>query len=289
MISSDRVQLFDSGCVSAGNFAAAGSVVQAKIPNLTCGVLPPSPEQRKWMFGMRLPGRFELDVRLAYLRDHTAIRQIGVLHDSTPYSQIQRDLALKTAGDYGITVVDTQFYNQDDADLSVQIAHMRAAGAAAILKIGTGGSTLTAAKNIVQLGLSMPLLASSDDLSTFRAATAALGDKFFFAAAPAQAVDALPPGPAKDAVEAFLKIWSAEYGERDGSVAAHAWDSIMLLAQAIAAANSSDGTAIRDAMERLPPYQGAGGLYEFTPEDHEVKLNALRLVQIRDGHVVLAQ
>src|SRR6187549_1736239 len=32
MISSDNVQIFASGCVSAGNFAAAASVVRAQIP-----------------------------------------------------------------------------------------------------------------------------------------------------------------------------------------------------------------------------------------------------------------
>ena len=50
MISSDNVQIFASGCVSAGNFAAAASVVRAKIPMVLCSILPRQPEEQKWAF-----------------------------------------------------------------------------------------------------------------------------------------------------------------------------------------------------------------------------------------------
>jgi branched-chain amino acid transport system substrate-binding protein len=289
MISSDHVQIFDSGCVTAGNFAAASNLVQQKIPNMTCGVLPPNPAQRAWMFGMRLPARFELEVRFAYLRDHTRIRKIGVLYDATPYSQMQKDLAVKVAQEFKIEVIDTQVYNQDDADLSIQIGHIASSGGGAILKVGMGGSTVTAAKNIAQLGLDIPLFGSSDDLIVFRAAADALGDRFFFVAETPQFIDALPRGPARDATEAFLKQWNAKYPGRDGSVAAHAWDSVMLIAKAVDIAKSVEGATVRDALQQLPPYQGAAALYHFTPDTHEVTVNPLALAHIRNGKVVLAQ
>ncbi len=289
MISSDHVQIFDSGCVTAGNFAAAANVVREKIPNLTCGVLPNDPAPRTWMFAMRLPARFELELRFAYLRDHTAIRKVGILYDATPYSQMQKDLAVKVAQEFKIEVVDTQSYNQDDADLSVQIGHIKSSGGAAILKVGVGGSTVTAAKNLTQLGLDLPLFSSSDDLSVFRAAADALGERFFFVAEAPQFVEALPTGPARQATEVFLKQWNAKYPGRDGSVAAHAWDSVMLLAKAVEAAKSVSGPAVRDALEQLPPYQGAAAVYHFTSSTHEVTTNPLALGRIRNGKVVLAR
>ena len=48
MISSDNVNVFISGCVSAGNFAAAPIVVRAQIPMVLCSILPQQPEQVKW-------------------------------------------------------------------------------------------------------------------------------------------------------------------------------------------------------------------------------------------------
>ena len=43
MISSDKVDIFLSGCVSAGNFAAAPLTVRAQIPMVLCSILPQSP------------------------------------------------------------------------------------------------------------------------------------------------------------------------------------------------------------------------------------------------------
>jgi len=40
MISSDKVSMFASGCVSAGNFAAAPIVVRAETPMVLCSILP---------------------------------------------------------------------------------------------------------------------------------------------------------------------------------------------------------------------------------------------------------
>ena len=50
MISSDKVNVFASGCVSAGNFAGAPLVVRAEIPMVLCSILPQQPDQMKWAF-----------------------------------------------------------------------------------------------------------------------------------------------------------------------------------------------------------------------------------------------
>ncbi len=47
MLSNDEVNIFDSGCVSAGNAAAAGSVVRARVPMMLCSILPNRPEEQK--------------------------------------------------------------------------------------------------------------------------------------------------------------------------------------------------------------------------------------------------
>src|SRR5882672_2640157 len=202
MISSDNVNVFISGCVSAGNFAAAPVVVRAQIPIVLCSILPPQPDQ-KWAFSTLPPAGMEVEKRLEYLKEKTQIKKIGVLHDPTPYAGLQKAAAEKSAGDYGLEVVGIEQYRQDDADLSVQISKMNAAGARAILKIGLGGTTLTAAKNIKQLGLDMLLLTSLEDLAVFRPVAEVLGDKFFFVASPSQVYDALPENALKAEITTF--------------------------------------------------------------------------------------
>src|SRR5215813_10103844 len=81
MISSDNVNVFISGCVSAGNFAAAPIVVRASIPMVLCSILPQQPDQVKWAFSTLPPAGFEVEKRLEYLKEKTPIKKIGVLHD----------------------------------------------------------------------------------------------------------------------------------------------------------------------------------------------------------------
>src|SRR6476619_7861001 len=69
MISSDKVDIFVSGCVSAGNFAAAQFVVRAEMPMVLCSILPPQPAQVKWAFSFLAPPRFEVEKRYTYLKD----------------------------------------------------------------------------------------------------------------------------------------------------------------------------------------------------------------------------
>jgi ABC-type branched-subunit amino acid transport system substrate-binding protein len=288
MMSSDEVNIFDSGCVSAGNAAAAGAVVRAKIPMMLCSILPPRPEEQKWSFSVLPPPRFEVESRYEYLKDKTDIRKVGILHDPTPYANLTKDIATKIAKDYGLEVAAVETYNPNDSDFSVQIGKINAAGAGAIIKMGQGGSTVTAAKNIKQLGLDkLLLLASLDDGETFKQAGEILGERFLFIAPGVQVPEAIPAGPAREAAEEFLKIWRAKYGDRDANAPARAWDSMMLIKKAVEVANSTEGPALRDAFEKISGYQGAFAEFNFSPEQHNgITKNPFIIGVIRDGKLV---
>src|SRR5690606_29090772 len=162
-----------------------------------------------------------------------------------------KDVAVKIAKDYGIELVGVEQYKTNDADLSVMISKMHSAGAGAILKIGLGGTTLTAAKNIKQLGLDMLLLTSLEDIAVFRPVAEVLGDKFFFVASPSQVYDALPEGPLKAEIGKFLTPWRAKHKDRDPNWAGRGWDAVMITMAAIEKAKSFDGPKVRDAIETL--------------------------------------
>jgi branched-chain amino acid transport system substrate-binding protein len=291
MMSSDGVKIFDSGCVSAGNFAAAASVVRNRIPMILCSILPRQPEEQKWAFSFLAPPRFEVEARYRFLHDRTQIRKIGILHDPTPYALLMKDIAVKMAGDFGLDVAAVETYKPDDADLSVQIGRINAAGALAIIKMGQGGSTVTTAKNIRQLDLAgMLLLASTDNWAVFRAAGEALGTRFMYVAPAVQLPDVIADAAAREAVGAFLKPWQAKYSDNDPYAAARAWDSLTMIKQAVEAARALDGAAVRDAFERLATYQGAAASYSFTAEQHfGVVTNPMLIGTVEGGKLVLAK
>ncbi len=286
MISSDNVNVFASGCVSAGNFAAAPLVVRAQTPMVLCSILPQQPDQVAWAFTTIPPPRFEVETRLDYLKNRTTIKKIGVLHDPSPYANAQSAAAQKEAADYGLEIVGNEQYKTDDADLSVQIQKMYTAGARAIIKIGLGGTTLTAAKNIKQLGLDMIMLTSLEDIAVFRPVAEVLGDKFFFVASPAQVYDVLPSSPLKAEIGKFLDPWRAKYGDRDPNWAGRGWDAVTLIAAAAAKAKSADGAKVRDALEGIDGFQGTTGIYHFSPSNHQgITENPLLLAAIVNGQV----
>jgi branched-chain amino acid transport system substrate-binding protein len=290
MISSDKVSIFASGCVSAGNFAGAPLVVRAELPMVLCSILPQQPDHVKWAFTTLPPPRFEVETRLDYLKNRTQVKKIGVLHDPSPYANLQKSVAEKSAAGYGLEIVGIEQYKTDDADLSVQIQKMHAAGARALLKIGLGGTTLTAAKNIKQLGLDMLMLTSVEDLAVFRPVAEVLGDKFFFVASPSQVYDALADGALKAEIGRFLAPWRAKHGDRDPNWAGRGWDAIALTAAAIEKAKSFDGPKVRDALETIDGFQGTTGVYHFSPGNHQgLTENPLLLAFIQNGQVKVAK
>jgi branched-chain amino acid transport system substrate-binding protein len=290
MLNSDKVEVFNSGCVSAGNFAAASLLVRAQIPMVVCSILPQQPDHVKWAFTTIPPPRFEVETRLKYLQDRTQVKKVGVIHDPSPYATLQKNIAEKEAARFGLEVVGTEQYKNDDGDLSAQITKLHAAGARAILKMGVGGTTLTAAKNIKQLGLDVLMLSSLEDAAVFRPVADALGDKFFFVAAPSQVYDALPDGALKTEIGRFLAPWRAKYQDRDPNWAGRGWDAVMLTKRAVEDAKSFEGPKVRDALEKIQGFQGTTGVYNFSAENHQgITENGLLLGQIKDGRIVIAR
>lgn len=288
MISSDRANVFISGCLSAGNFAAAPIVVRQKIPMIVCSILPRDENQARWMFSTIPPPRFEVETRLAYLRDRTQIRKVGVIYDQSPYANVQMTIAKESAGKFGLEVVGAEQYQQSDADLSVHIKKLQAAGARAVLKMGVGPTTLTAAKNIKELALGIPLLTSTEDLAVFRDVAKVMGKDFFFVAGPTQIYDALrADDPIKQTIAKFLVPWRARYGDRDPTWAGRGYDAVMFLGQAIARANTFDGEKVRDELERVSGFQGTSGAYNFDKSHYGITQNPYVLGQFDGDRLVI--
>lgn len=284
MISSDQVDVFASGCLSAGNLAAGALIAREEIPMVVCSILPREEEHYRWAFTTLPPPLFEVQTRMAYLRDSTEIRKIGVIYDPSPYAKFQEKIARDIAADFGLELVGSEQYEHKDADLSVQLSKLHSAGAGAILKMGVGGTTLTAVNNIKQLGLDIPLLTSLEDIAVFAPASEILGDDFMFVASAAQVPSALPDGPLKDAIDTFVVPWKAKYGDRDPNWAGRGWDAVMLIKRAVENANSFDGAAVRAALEQIQGYQGTTGVYNMSEENHQgLTENPLFLARIKDG------
>jgi branched-chain amino acid transport system substrate-binding protein len=291
LMTSERVNVLLNGCSSAGNAAAAPLVDRAKVPMLLCSILPPKPEDQKWAFSFLPLPVFEVEPRLAYLQKNTQVKKIGLLHDPTPYVALQKKAAEELASKYGLEVVDSEQFQQSDADMTAYVTKMVAAGAQAVLKLGVGPSTITAAKAVKQLGLSVPFLSGAEELQTARSVADVLGAQYVFVAPRFQLTDSLPQNDASaKAAAEFLKVWTAKYGDRDPAWASRGWDAMHLVAAAIAKAKSTDGTKVRDALETITGFQGASAEIDLSPNNHNAIIkNPYYLSRFVDGKVRLMQ
>lgn len=293
MMSEDKVVAFDSGCISAGNFAAASFVSKAKLPMFLCSILPRQPDEIKWAFQFLPPPKYEVDTRYQYLKDKTEIRKIGILSDPSPYSMLMKGMAEKGAAEFGLQVVASETYQQDDADFSVQIGRINAAGAGAIIMLGQGNAVVTTANNIRSLGLNkMLMLGSINELDILLATGKVLGDQYMVPAPLIQIasddISILTDPKARAAAEPFVKAMKDKYGRTDNAQASRAWDSLLMMVAAMKKANTTEGEAVRDAFEKLGPYVGAGASYDFTTERHiGITTNPYVLVSVKNDKLVV--
>jgi ABC-type branched-subunit amino acid transport system substrate-binding protein len=294
MMSEDKVVAFDSGCISAGNFAAASFVTKAKLPMFLCSILPRLPDEQKWAFSFLPPPKFEVDSRYEYLKNKTDIRKIGILGDPSPYGTLMRNIAVEDAKNYGLEVAANESYQQDDADFSVQIGRINAAGAGAVIMIGQGNAVITVSNNIKNLGLNkMLLLGSVNERELLIEAGQVLGEQYLFPSPVIQVaiddLDMISDPKARAAAEAFITPLKAKFGNKvDSSQASRAWDSLLMMAQAMESAKSTEGTAVRDAFENIGPYVGAGAPYDFSPAQHVgITKNPYLIAYVKDGKLAI--
>lgn len=293
MMSEDKVVAFNSGCISAGNFAAASFVTKAKLPMFLCSILPRQPDEVKWAFQFLPPPKYEVDTRYQYLKEKTQVRKIGLLADPSPYVTLMKGIAEKTAAEFGLEVVASETYQQDDSDFSVQIGRINAAGAGAVIMLGQGNAVVTAANNIRSLGLkNMMMMASIQELDIHLAAGKVLGDQYMAPSPMIQIasddMSVLTDPTARARAEPFVKAMKDKYGRTDNAQASRAWDSMMMMVMAMKAAGTTDGEKVRDAFEKLGPYVGAGASYDFTTERHiGITQNPYVLVSVKDDKLVI--
>ena len=293
MMSEDKVVAFNSGCISAGNFAAASFVTKAKLPMFLCSILPRQPEEVKWAFQFLPPPKYEVDTRYKYLKEKTQVRKIGLLADPSPYVTLMKGIAEKTAAEFGLEVVASETYQQDDSDFSVQIGRINAAGAGAVIMLGQGNAVVTAANNIRSLGLKdMIMMASIQELDIHLAAGKVLGDQYMAPSPMIQIasddMSVLTDPKARAAAEPFVKAMKDKYGRTDNAQASRAWDSMMMMTMAMKAAGTTDGEKVRDAFEKLGPYTGAGASYKFTKENHiGITQNPYVVVSVKGDKLVI--
>jgi branched-chain amino acid transport system substrate-binding protein len=219
-------------------------------------------------------------------------KKVAILADSTNYGQLGREDLEKALDKKGLKAVAVEKYNLKDVDMTAQLLKAKQAGAEVVLTYGIGPELAQIANGMEKLGWKVPLIGSwTLSMANFidNAGKNGNGTRM------PQTFIQDPNTPRRKAfIDAYLKAYKPA-GERMPSPvsAAQGYDSIYLLAAAIKQAGTTDGPAVKNALENLnETVEGVVTTYKkpYSKDDHEaIDASITVFGEVKDGKVVLAK
>ncbi|HRQ56070.1 MAG TPA: ABC transporter substrate-binding protein [Azoarcus taiwanensis] len=222
--------------------------------------------------------------------DRRGFDRVAIFHDATNYGQLGREDLEKALAARGIEPVAIERFQLRQADMTPMIRRARDAGAQAILTYGIGPELAQIANTRARMGWPVPIIGSW---------TLAMSN-FVDAAGPNAEGTRMPQTfiaePTTEKRATFLDAWR----QRTGSVripvppaAAQGYDSMLILAAAIAQAGSTEGDRIREALESLEQtIEGVVMTYErpFSRANREsiTRTHDIFMGEVRNGRIVFA-
>ena len=248
--------------------------------------------QDNYLFSISLNDTIQSDVIVSQVVDKKGFKKIAILADDTNYGQSGRGFVENELKKRNITPVYVGKFKIKDTDMTPQLQEARAAGADALIVYGIGPENAQIANGRKKIGWNVPMYGSwTMSMSNYIDNAGANGEGTFLAQAFIQ--DAAKTPKQKKFIADYMKEYKPD-DERIPSAmsAAQGYDSVYLLAAAIKQANSTDGTAIRDALCSLKgSIEGVSTTYNnpFSKDDHiALKREAGQLGVIQKSRISLA-
>jgi len=287
LLKRDRVVAIVGPSTSGSSLAIIPKVEEAKIPLLSCAAARKIVEPVKhWVFKVAASDILAVKKIFQDLkqRGHT---KIAILTASDAYGAGGREDIKEFAPQVGISLVADEVFGPKDTDMTAQLTRIKGAGAQAIIVWGTNPGPAVIARNRVQLKITTPMYMSSGVASKkfIELAGAENAEGILLPAGRLLVASQLPAGhPQKNVLAEYVKEYEGRFKQPVSTFGGHAWDAVMLAAQAIRSAKSPEPAAIRDALEKIRGFYGTGGEFNFSADDHSgLTENAFVMIGIRKG------
>lgn len=218
------------------------------------------PGENNYMFRISLVDRENVFGLLSYVGKNPKSEKVGFLAETTGYGLGALEDLKTYASDYGVEPVLIETFGVGDTDMTSQLNKMRSAGVDTIIIWGQTTPLAQVYRSMEKLDY-FPLTLTcwvSDQAPFAEAVGPTLREKPIFMRT--RAGGEMSPAMA----ELFERIKAkTTLGEPPIAQASQSYDAIMLLAKAIEQAGSTDGPAIKQALENLEqPHEGLMKTYD---------------------------
>jgi len=287
LIEQDGVVALMGATGSGQTMAMRGDVQRAGIPQVSMAgatviaqPVDPLVFQTPWSNTIVVP--FTLDFITAQ-----GISRIGLISDTGGFGADGKAVIEAMAPEHGVSIVSDQTFNPGDTDMTTQLTKIKNSDAQAIVMWTAGAEAAIIAKNVVDLGIELPLFGSHGIARReFIEGAGDAAEGVRFAAGKVLVPAAYGEGTEGYTVATdFIDRYTEAYGEAPSTFAGHAYDALYLIVEA---ARRIDGDitpeALRDEIEATSGWVGIGGTFTFSPDDHNgMTTSDLIMYEITNG------
>ena len=169
--------------------------------------------------------------------------------------------------------------------MTPQLTKIRGTDAQAVICWGTGPAPALVAKNMKQLGLTIPLIQSHGAASKkFIELAGDAAEGIIMPAGKLVIYQQLPDSdPQKAVCREYAEKYKAKFKAPESSFGGYAYDALRMLIQAMHKAGN-DPAKIRNELENIKNFVGVSGIFNMSPEDHNgLSPAAFVMVKIHNG------
>lgn len=269
--------------------AVASIANKERVPVIIGSGYEIDPKKDRFVFNTAHKTDFAVARPFEYFQK-SKIDKIALLMPIGSLGELGSRLARQYAPNYGITVVAEEKFDIKAPDVTAQLTKLKAFNPQAIFSFSTGEPAALVARNMMQLGMKIPLLVSHGNANPgFLKLVKDIEVPIIVPSGRATVPHELPDDdPCKKLILEFSKKHEEKYGEPANYYSAEMADAIMIIAEAIRRSGSTEGEKLVKEIENLKNFVGMQGIYNFSEEDHHgTQLRDMLLLTIRGGHWVI--
>ncbi|MDI6696928.1 MAG: ABC transporter substrate-binding protein [Anaerolineales bacterium] len=235
---------------------------------------------KKYVFRACFIDPFQGRVVAKFAMENLGAKKAAVLYDvASDYNKGIAEFFKKTFEESGGQVVAFETYTTGDKDFTAQLTKIKDANPDVIFLPNYYSEVPLQIQQAHRLGITVPFL-GSDSWGSSELISLCGTDCEGYYFSTHYAADNASPVAVK-----FIEAYKAKHGATPDDVAALTYDAFGLLWQALQTAGKVDRQAVRDALAKIPKYEGVTGVMQFQEGSGDPIKSAV-ILQIKNGAFV---
>ena len=232
---------------------------------------------KKYVFRSCFIDPFQGQVLAKFTLDNLKLKKAAVLYDvASEYNKGIAEIFKEVFEKNGGKIVAFETYTTNDKDFSSQLTKIKKAAPQIIFLPNYYSEVPLQIQQAKRLGIKVPFI-GSDSWGSEELLKLCGNDCNGFYFSTHYAADAATP-----VTKIFIENYKSKYGSTPDDVAALTYDSFGLLWQALKSSGKNDRKAVRDALAKIPKYEGVTGTMQFKEGSGDPIKSAV-ILKITDG------